>query len=599
MSDRGFPPFLLRLAKRYNLFLVLGIAVVASALALGAWEAQALATLRDGGGATDGALLDAARTEAFLRVVIPAWNFAGLGLLTFGIGMSVVVIIHNINNAATEAIGSYHKAFPGHRWRRPPVPRFVKAFPVLLLVGLVLVFANLAFALTGGLAAARVAELEAAGLANTPAWTAAASWAAFAEVLRTPQRPGTMAFIVLGIGLSLATIVYNLRAQNRALPHLKRALVSGKPAATEGPVTPSLPRLPFALLGAGLALVLFASYPLGYLGATARSELVAGGASLDGATRLALLDRLAWTTSLFPVFAVLGIVTILAGIVYWLLLIVHALRDQRALVARMGANLAGTPARPVEQAVWPEIAAGYLAGGGVLTLVLLFLPAVLLAWSRTRLPRLQGAGSDALFDATFLANVLGALVPDLRFAGMALVMLAIGLALGAIVINLTGIGSVLAGTMAGIMRASREGAAPVPPAGDQGDVEARSREAMARFPVRLFVPLLVGALIFFSTTFPLVVPLHLTIQTDLVAALAAGNTAEAARLAKDAAILGALREPWNFVGMGLIFFAIGRFFGTIIGFVQGRRTIITEACTTLAALHETRAGTADGPEPTP
>ncbi|MFQ5951267.1 MAG: hypothetical protein ACE5KH_04200, partial [Candidatus Geothermarchaeales archaeon] len=50
----------------------------------------------------------------------------------------------------------------------------------------------------------------------------------------------------------------------------------------------------------------------------------------------------------------------------------------------------------------------------------------------------------------------------------------------------------------------------------------------------------------------------------------------------DIAVLAALREPWNFIGMGLVFFAIGKFFGTIIGFVQARKTIIAEGCDSLA-----------------
>jgi hypothetical protein len=34
--------------------------------------------------------------------------------------------------------------------------------------------------------------------------------------------------------------------------------------------------------------------------------------------------------------------------------------------------------------------------------------------------------------------------------------------------------------------------------------------------------------------------------------------------------------------MGLVFFAIGQFFGTIIGFVQARKVVIADVCDSLA-----------------
>ncbi len=41
-------------------------------------------------------------------------------------------------------------------------------------------------------------------------------------------------------------------------------------------------------------------------------------------------------------------------------------------------------------------------------------------------------------------------------------------------------------------------------------------------------------------------------------------------------LLGASWQPWMLAGMGLILFAIRRFFSTIVGFVVARRVIITE-----------------------
>lgn len=571
------------IARRFNVSLLLGIIVVISAMGLGAWESTILQTLHEAeleGATGTVSYIQNRQLEDILRIITPTWNFVGLALLTFGIGMSIVVIIFNLKGAGTESLAAYRKAFPDSRLPELPIPRFSKAFPVLLFVGLTLQIANFLFALSGGFAAARATALEFAGLGGGEEWVSALSWAYFAEVLRTPQRPGALSFIVLGIGLSLATIVYNLRAQARMLPRVMAALSSGTPAEFKGSVVPRLPRLPFALLFVGFAIVLAASYPIGFLGAMARGGLV--GAT-DPALQASLAQRLRIATALFPVTAVTGIVTMLAGIVYWLLLIIQALRDQRSMILRVGSSVAGTGAPPLEQLLWPERVAGYLAGGGVLTLLLLFVPAFFLIFIRLEVLRLQGTGGEAFIDLLFMMNFLGVLIPDMRFIGMSLVMLGIGLTLGVIVINLKGMGMILPSTMTKVLQAKGKTVAPVVIDPDEGDVWSRARSAMGRFPKKLFAPLLLGALILISTTFPLVVPLHLNLQLQQRDASIAGDTEAVSSIGLDMAILAALREPWNFIGMGLIFFAIGKFFGTIIGFVQARKVIISDTCGSLAS----------------
>ncbi len=75
----------------------------------------------------------------------------------------------------------------------------------------------------------------------------------------------------------------------------------------------------------------------------ARADPVAGMSNPTAA------QTVAWTTSLFPVLAVTGTVALLDGIVYWLLLIVGALRDQRAMIGRIGSALTGSGAQSLEQ----------------------------------------------------------------------------------------------------------------------------------------------------------------------------------------------------------------------------------------------------------
>lgn len=583
MQEGLVPPKLLRRARRFNIHLFIGIVIVVSALALGAWEAQTLQTIHnlEMAGATDTPEYSQAKQiEDILRIITPTWNFVGLGFLTFGIGMSIVVIIFNLTGAGRDAMAAYMQTFPGKEVPVPPQPRFARSFPKLLMVGLILVWMNFLFALFGGVVAAGYIDFNFLGFTS-------GSWAAFTEVLRTPQRPGALSFIILGIGLSLAVIVYNLRSQARLLPRIVGALRDGKPLEVKAPLLPKLPRFPSALLVAGFVIALLASYPTGFFSALARADLVAGS------TDLVIRQRFLLTQALFPVIAVTGVVTMLAGIVYWLVLIIQALHDQRQVILRMGANMASAQPVPLEQPMWPERVAGYLAGGGILILLMLFVLAGFNIWIRWEVvalaPQESGAG---FFTIAFLQDFLTVLIPDMRFIGMALVFLGIGLTLGVIVVNLRGMGMIMPGTMSKILQSSGKEVAPASAIVDEGDVEARSRTALSRFPKKLFVPILLGALIMISTTLPLVIPMHLALQLRKRDADSFGQTDVASQATLDMKVLAALREPWNFIGMGLIFFAIGKFFGTIIGFVQARRVVIADTCGSLTSRPESSESSA-------
>ncbi len=590
MQEGLIPPKLLRRARRFNLYLILGMVIVVSALGLGFWEAQTLQNIHNlevAGSTNTPEYTQARQIEDILRIITPTWTFVGLALLTFGIGMSIVVIIFNLTGAGRDSMAAYMQSFPGSKVPVPPQPRYAKTFPKLMTLGLILVTLNFLFALFGGIVAAGLFDFRYLGFTSE-------TWTAFTEVLRTPQRPGALSFIVLGIGLSLATIVHNLRSQARILPRVVGALRQGKPAEVKTSLVPKLPKFPFALLVGGFVIALLASYPTGFIAALARADIVGGSADA------VITQRFALTQALFPVIAVTGLVTMLAGIVYWLLLIVQGLRDQRHVVLRMGANLASAQPVPLEQPMWPERVAGYLAGGGILTLLMLFVLAGYNIWIRWEVMALQPQESGAGFHTlVFLRDFLTVLIPNLRFTGMALVMIGIGITLGAIIVNLRGMGMIMPGTMSKILQSRQKDVAPAPAIVDEGDVESRSHAAMTRFPKKLLAPLLLGSLILISTTFPLVIPMHMTLQLQKRDADSLGQTDVAAQTAVDMNVLGAYREPWNFIGMGLVFFAIGKFFGTIIGFVQARRVVIADTCGSLVSRPEPEEAAASNSSPHP
>ncbi len=105
---------------------------------------------------------------------------------------------------------------------------------------------------------------------------------------------------------------------------------------------------------------------------------------------------------------------------------------------------------------------------------------------------------------------------------------------------------------------------------------------MSLAPWNLFIPLAVGALIAISATLPVVILLGIFIHRrlgEVFAGLAGpdvfSDRFETAFWATN--LIGASWQPWMLAGMGLILFAIGRFFSTVVGFVVARRLIITEA----------------------
>ena len=47
-------------------------------------------------------------------------------------------------------------------------------------------------------------------------------------------------------------------------------------------------------------------------------------------------------------------------------------------------------------------------------------------------------------------------------------------------------------------------------------------------------------------------------------------------------LFGASLVPWMLFGMGIILFSVGRFFTTIVGFVEARRMVIVEGAEAIA-----------------
>ena len=189
-----------------------------------------------------------------------------------------------------------------------------------------------------------------------------------------------------------------------------------------------------------------------------------------------------------------------------------------------------------------------------------------------------GAGLEAVATGARSAIVADheweAFVKPFKFSGLALVFLGIGVALSAIVVNLQMLAMVLPGVFAGFNDAVR-GRALSP-------LDLPALDPRKLFPKKLFAGILAGVAIVISATVPFAWPLRVgTFATFIGAGLGADLAAQAAFSLERA--LEHFILPYKLAGLAVIFFSIGRYFTTIIGFVRARKAIVSEGVAALVA----------------
>ena len=205
--------------------------------------------------------------------------------------------------------------------------------------------------------------------------------------------------------------------------------------------------------------------------------------------------------------------------------------------------------------------------------------------------QLAGDTAGGIYQNAFrLDRILGPVIGATRFIGVASIMLAIGLALVTIVINLratalllpTGFGKLIA----------------VANCGKPEKEDLTLHEPMSLAPWSLFRPLVVGVVVVITATLPIIILLalstHVTLEEQFAGLGSVGAMSDAFKDSfLSAQILGATWQSWMLLGMGIILFAIGRFFSTIVGFVQARYMIIQEGTEAIAEAVKSRGQKAE------
>ena len=572
-----------RLIPEYPTFLVLGLVIVASGLLLMTAARDSLIAVWTNklfDGETQQGVFQASQTGHTLTV----WVFRGLSFLKLGIGFAIATIVQNLPATGRASLSAFASAgVPGAAGARLEEPWFSRVFTKFLFAGILVMgfFFLLTLWWDANLVYLKDAELD--GRTSGAAYQ---TYLVVDKILDPLIGGGKFlgeGLLIFGIVTGLATIVWNLSFQARVLPILaRRALRPDGGDASEELPRPQVPGPLLALGIAGLSIMAVA-LPLavvrfGFIGwALGRQfdDLISPTALRVEGILGRTIDPL---TNLL-----LGV--LLVTIAFLLLTIIRWLREQRigfgTLVAEVAPDGSLRPA--VESPLWAARLVAPLAVFGIVVVGFFFFTMTgVRDLNFNHLLTLQFAGAtdgSAYQNALRLDRMLGPVISATRFIGIASLMVGIGLALVAIVVNLRATALLLPAGFSKLI-AIAHGQTPEPE-------ELAVAEPMSLAPWNLFRPLAVGVAVVVSATLPVAILFALSIHRMLEEQFAGFGVAGATSGSFETSFLavqlfGASLQPWMLFGMALIFFAIGRFFSTIVGFVQACRMIIEEGTSAIS-----------------
>ena len=586
-----------RLIAKYPTYLIIGLVIVATGVLLLMSSRDALIAVWANkffapeflDGETDRGLFESSQTaDQALGHTLSVWPFFGLSFLMLGIGFAIATIVQNLRATGRSVLDAYA---PAGDALRTTEPWFGQVFTRFLFAGILLMgfFFLLMLWWDGNLVLLKDAEFD-----DRTSGFAYNSYLMIERVLGALIGAGkflSLGLLIFGILAGLVTIIWNLSFQARLLPALtRRSLAGGDDDDGAEPPGPYIPGALIKLGIAGLSIIalamLLAFIQAGFIG----WEL---GRMFEG-SRGETAVRVGGTLgrSITPLI-LMGMGMLFFTIALLLLNIIRWLREQRQSFGDLVAEVSdGAISRPaVEESLWPARMVTPIAILGIFVVGFFFFTMTgvhALNFNAVLTLEFDGETGGSLFqNAMRLDRILAPIIGATRFVGIAFLMVAIGLALVAIVVNLRATVLLLPTGFSHLASVSRNQ--------KPGSDDLSVYEPMALAPWELFRPLMVGAAVVISATLPIAILLGVSIHRMLEESFAgrgipgAGSDSfESWLLAAN--LLGASFQPWMLFGMGLILFSIGRFFTTIVGFVQARRMVIAEGVETIAgAVAERRA----------
>ena len=571
-----------RLVPKYPAFLIIGLLIVVSGLFL-------MTTARDVpivvwanklfDGDTDQTVFRASQTaDQVIGHTLTVWLFLGLSFLKLGIGFAIATIVRNLRATGKRALDAYGTAgVAGIDAGRLKEPWFGRHFTKFLFAGILVMgfFFLLTIWWDTNLVLLKNAEFD--GRTSGAAYNTYLMTERVLDPLICGGKFLGEGLLIFGILTGLATIIWNLSLQAQVLPNLTRTALqpdrardwteSIRPAGSA--VLLKLGVLGFLLMALATPLALVRSGFVGWvLGRQFEGSISETAIRVEG-----LLAR-----SIDPLIN-MGLGLLLFTIAFLLLNIIRWLREQRQGFGTMVSEVSeGSVSQPaVETSLWPERLVTPLAIFGMFVIGFFFFTMTgVRSFNFDSMLNLQFAGeidASTYQNAFRLDRMLGPIISATRFIGVASLMLSTGLALVTIVINLRATALLLPAGFTTIIAVSR---------GEQAEEEDLTvHDPMSLAPWDLFRPVLVGAALVVTAALPMVILFAVSIHRMLeeqYAGLAEPGLMSGLYKSSFLAVnlYGASLQPWMLFGMAFIFFSIGRFFTTIVGFVEARRMVIVE-----------------------
>jgi len=542
-------------------------------------------------GTSDEGLFKAAQTaEQAIGHTLTIWFFLGLSFIKLGIGFAIATIVQNLRITGRLSLRAFSSAGLTEAQRdldSYDEPWFGRMFTKFLFAGILILGFFFLLTLWWDVNLVLMKNAEFDGRTSGFAYE---SYLMIERVLGAVIFGGKFlgeALLIFGILTGLVTIIWNLSRQARNLPELaRRALDADNPnrgSQLPGPLVPSgllkLGTLGFVVLALAFPLALVHSGFIGWaLGRQFQGGISETAVRLDG-----ILSR-----TIDPLTN-LGLGILFFTIALLLLTIIRWLGEQRRNYGQLAAEISGETAvvAAEETQLWPTRYVIPFAIFGIFVIGFFFFTMTAVRdLNFNSLINLQFAGDTAsgvYQSAVRLDRILGPVISAIRFIGIASVFMAIGLALVVIVVNLRATALALPQAFSKLIGAAGGGLVD----DDDDEAESGKFDLMELAPWNLFRPLLRGAAIVISGTLPVVIingwSINRMLGEQFAGAGVAGATSdlfESSFLASN--LFGASLTPWMLFGMGIILFSVGRFFATIVGFVEARRMVMVEGNQTIA-----------------
>lgn len=566
-----------KILPKYNLFLAIGILIITSGLLLGAYRynnEKTLSAERLSGNTNSDTFGNALATEMILSRTIEQWLFVGLAFLKVGIGFAIAMIVINLRETGAksrEALKSIDEKVPVIK---PPF--IARIFPKLLIIGfIIIVLAFFPFTIWWDLNAVKIVDLQTSGLTSSQAYQSALELDKILDHLIKPGKMIGTGLLILGIAFGLATIVMNLVIQTEVMPNKMLRIIDRAQGKKEEEDNVPVLKPPIKLLilpVLGFLMVLSGTFPLAII--RSQKEITA----LRGIEGVQVLLNARTTANVLEHFIepwiFLGLTLMLIGIGSLLLQIVWTLRNQRGRFSDLMGRMTDRELPQLDPPIWTVTAVKVLMVIGLIIVLFTLYPLMATQISNERTAQkliFTGAGESVRhFNAARSVRLLEEFIKPFKFVGVSTVMLGIGLSLVTIVINLKLTGLLLPGVFSRFLAACRR---EKPEDFNPQDIPNPGSVA----PWNLFIPLLIGVLLVYTATMPLTYWRVQSTQAFLAEELA-GN--RGSQLWQENVLNERLLEhvilPWKIFGIGLIFYAIGKFFAAIVGYVSARRLIVTD-----------------------